>query len=110
MGRSPLNVIKNIWSANILSDLFIALYEDENDDSFQKDFTERYDEILRSGNISSDKLEIIVDENAKRIESEMEHQIDKYKAPRTMLEWEIELDKMMILFREREAVVRDHLL
>ena len=35
----------------------------------------------------------------------MPYQIDKYEAPRTMLEWEIELDLMMILFQEREAAV-----
>jgi len=109
IGQSPLKMIHNIWSSNILADLFIALYEDERDDSFQKEFLERYNEILQSGNISSDKLKVIVDENSKRIEEEMKHQIDKYEAPRTMLEWEIELDLMMILFREREAAVRAQL-
>jgi len=107
--RSPLDLIDNFWRSNILSDLFMALYEDENDDSFQSRFLERYREILQSGNISSNKLEEIVNENTQRIEVEMEHQIAKYDAPRTMLEWQIELDKMMILFRERESAVREHM-
>jgi len=107
--RSPLDLIDNFWRSNILSDLFMALYEDENDDSFQSRFLERYREILQSGNISSNKLEEIVNENTQRIEVEMEHQIAKYDAPRTILEWQIELDKMMILFRERESAVREHM-
>ena len=112
MHKSPLALIddNNIWSSNILQDLFMALYEDENDDSFQVEFWNRYNEILESGNISSEKLEVIVDENISRIKLEMEYQIEKYNAPRTMLEWEIELDKMMILFREREEVVKGHVL
>jgi len=109
IGRSPLKMIDNFLSSNLLSDLFMLLYEDENDDAFQIRFLERYKEILQSGNISSTKMEEIVDENSKRIEVEIEHQIAKYDAPRTMLEWQIELDKMMILFRERESAVREHM-
>ena len=109
IGQSPLKMIHDIWSRNILSDLFMVLYEDENDDAFQLKFWDRYNEIIRSGIISSDKLKAIVDENSKRIEEEMKHQIDKYEAPRTTLEWEIELDLMMILFREREDAVRTQL-
>ncbi len=104
--QSPLNRIHSFWRSNILGDLFITLYEDENDSSFKRNFLARYKELLQSGNISSNKLEKIVDENTHRIETEMDYQIAKHNAPRTKLEWQIELDKMMILFREREAVVR----
>ena len=107
--QSPLNLIDNFWRSNILGDLFMAFYKDENDDSFKNRFQERYREILQSGNISSNKLEKIVDENTKRIAVEIEYQIAKYDAPRTTLEWQIELDKMIILFREREAVVIRHM-
>ncbi len=109
LGKSPVNLIDNFRSSNILGDLFMALYEDKNDDTFQRNFLERYREILRSGEISADKLEKIVDENASRIEAEIAHQIAKYNAPRTTLEWRIELDKMLILFREREAAVQEHI-
>ena len=106
IGQSPLKRIDNIWRSNMIGNLFMALYEDKNDDGFKRKFLERYREILQSGAISSDKLEAIVDQNTKNIAAEMEHQIAKYNAPRTMLEWQIGLDKMMILFREREAAVR----
>ncbi len=109
LGKSPVNLIDNFRSSNILGDLFMALYEDKNDDTFQRNFLERYREILRSGEISADKLEKIVDENASRIEAVIAHQIAKYNAPRTSLEWRIELDKMLILFREREAAVQEHI-
>ena len=107
--QSPLNRINGFWGSNILSDLFKALYEDEQDDSFKSKFLQRYRELLESGNISSNELEKIVDENTERITVEIEHQIAKYNAPRTKLEWQIELDKMMVLFREREAAVRGHM-
>ena len=87
----------------------MVLHEDENDDSFQTQFWNRYDEILQSGKVAADKLEAIVDENSSRIENEMKYQIEKHNAPRTMLEWEIELDKMMLLFQEREAAVQNQL-
>lgn len=109
IGRSPLNLIDNFWRSNVLGNLFMTLYEDENDNSFKNKFLERYREILQSGNISANKLEEIVDQNSERIEVEMEHQIAKYNAPRTMLEWQIELDKMMVLFQERESAVREHM-
>jgi len=109
IGQSPLKLIDNFWRSNMLGNLFMTLYEDEHDDAFKNRFLERYREILQSGNISSNKLEVIVDENTERIAGEMEYQIAKYNAPRTTLEWKIELDKMMILFREREAAVRAHM-
>ncbi len=107
--QSPLKLIDNFWRSNVLGNLFMALYEDENDDTFQNEFLERYRALLQSGNIAADKLEEIVDENTERIAVEIEYQIAKYNAPRTTLEWQIELDKMMILFREREAAVRKHM-
>ncbi len=106
LDQSPLNRIHSLWRSNILGDLFMTLYEDDNDASFKNKFLQRYKELLQNGNISSNKLKEIVDQNTNRIEIEMDYQIDKYNAPRTKLEWQIELDKMMILFREREAAVR----
>jgi hypothetical protein len=80
-----------------------VFYEEE---SFQQEFWGRYNSLLQNRDISFDKLESIVQTNSSQIRSEMPLQIDKYDTPGSMIEWDIELDKMLVLFYEREEVVR----
>ncbi|MFT4755159.1 MAG: hypothetical protein ACI85Q_002725 [Salibacteraceae bacterium] len=102
MDKSPLEIIYNKGS-NFLSNLFEVFYEEE---SFQQEFWGRYNSLLQNRDISFDKLESIVQTNSSQIRSEMPLQIDKYDTPGSMIEWDIELDKMLVLFYEREEVVR----
>ncbi len=103
MDKSPFTIIEDKNKKNVLSDLFLALY---NDETFKQDFDERYRTLLQSGDISIDQLRPIVNENSNRISSEIQVQIDKYKSPGSLIEWNIELDKLLILFEEREHVVQ----
>lgn len=49
---------------------------------------------------------MIVHTNAAEIEPVFPLQINKYNTPNSMTQWTIELDKLLLLFQEREAVVR----
>lgn len=103
MDTSPLKIIENKLTPNILTDLFFVLYEDE---AFKNSFRERYNALLNSHDVSHEKFKAIVEANAAQIESVLPMQIEKYQSPSSMMQWQIELDKMLLLFEEREAVVR----
>ena len=102
VNKEPLNIIEDKRFPNILTDLFFIFYKEE---SFQQDFWNRYNSLLASGIISYDNFKPIVDENITQISSEIQLQIGKHQAPKTMIEWNIELDKLLTLFQEREQVV-----
>ncbi len=101
--KSPLEIIEDKGTPNILTDLFFCLYEEE---SFKQAFHNRFKQLLEEGLLSYEKFKAIVEANAERIELEMQLQIDKYQKPGTITEWNIELDKLLLLFKEREEVVR----
>jgi len=102
VNKEPLNIIEDKRFPNILSDLFFVFYEEEN---FKNAFWNKYRSLLKNRILSYDNFKSIVDENTVQISSEIQLQIDKYEAPRTVIEWNIELDKMLILFQEREQAV-----
>lgn len=104
VNKEPLNIIEDKRFPNILTDLFFVFYKEE---SFRQAFWARYNSLLESGMISYDNFKPIVDENIAQINSEIQLQIGKHQAPRTMIEWNIELDKLLTLFQEREQVVYD---
>jgi len=102
VNKDPLTIIEDKRNPNILSDLFFIFYKEEN---FRTAFWNKYHSLLESRIISYDLFKSIVDENVANITSEIQLQIEKYEAPRTMIEWNIELDKMLTLFQERETAV-----
>jgi len=104
VNKEPLNIIEDKRFPNILTDLFFIFYKEE---SFQQDFWNRYNSLLASGVISYDSFKPIMDMNIAQINSEIQLQIGKHRAPRTMIEWNIELDKLLTLFQQREQVVYD---
>jgi len=104
VNKEPLNIIEDKRFPNILTDLFFIFYKEE---SFQQAFWGRYGSLLASGIISYDNFKPIVDANIAQIDLEIQLQIGKHQAPRTMIEWNIELDKLLTLFQEREQVVSD---
>ncbi|MFK8008808.1 MAG: CotH kinase family protein [Saprospiraceae bacterium] len=104
VNKEPLNIIEDKRFPNILTDLFFIFYKEEN---FQQAFWNRYNSLLASGVISYDSFKPIMDVNIAQIDSEIQIQIGKHQAPRTMIEWNIELDKLLTLFQEREKVVID---
>lgn len=103
MEKSPIDIITKQFPRNILTDLFSVLYEDVD---FKTDFDNRLSTLLETEVLSYDKLKIIVEKNAANIRSEIPLQTAKYQVPKSTMFWEVELDKMLILFREREAVVQ----
>ncbi|MFT5765794.1 MAG: hypothetical protein ACI8X3_003231 [Saprospiraceae bacterium] len=104
MNKSPLKIIEDERVANVLTDLFFVLYKEE---TFKQAFWDRYNFLLQSGDISIEKFKPIVEANTDKIKSEIQFQINKYNAPGSMTEWNIELDKLTTLFEERETVVKD---
>ncbi len=104
VNKEPLNIIEDKRFPNILTDLFFIFYKEEG---FQQAFWNRYRSLVDSGIISYDNFKPIVDENMANIYSEIQIQIKKYQAPSTMIEWNIEIDKLLTLFQEREQVVSD---
>lgn len=113
MDKSPLKIItnkrlikvnKDETTVDIITDLFFLLYEDV---AFKKAFWERYQFLLDHQSIGYDKFKSIVDNNVQQIVPIMPLQIEKYQAPGSMIEWQIEVNKMLSLFEERAEVVRD---
>ncbi len=104
INKSPLTIIEDNSSPNVLTDLFFALYD--GDENFQQAFWDRYNELLSNGDVSFEKFKPIVDANAETIKADIPLQINKYSAPGTMIEWNIELDKTLTLFKEREVIVK----
>ncbi|MFT4664270.1 MAG: hypothetical protein ACI8YQ_003421 [Polaribacter sp.] len=102
MEKNPLTIIEAKRKSNVITDLFFALYDDV---AFKDNFWNRYRELLNSGDISSAQFVPIVERNKQNITKEIQMQIAKYQSPETMMEWEIEIDKMMALFEERAGVV-----
>lgn len=107
LNKPPLTIIEDENKPNILTDLFFALYDGDPD--FKQSFWDRYNVLLNSGDISYEKFKPIVDENAKQIEADIPFQIVKYNAPETMIEWNIEIDKTLSLFEERENFVKENI-
>jgi len=103
MDKSPLAIITNKQQKNMLTDLFLLLYKEAD---FQQKFWDRYQLLLKQNALSFDKFKMIVHTNAAEIEPVFPLQINKYNTPNSMTQWMIELDKLLLLFQEREAVVR----
>lgn len=103
MDKSPLAIINNKQKKNMVTDLFFLLYTEE---SFQQQFWDRYQFLLEQEVLSFDSFKTIVNNNVQQIEAIMPLQIAQYNMPNSMMQWQIELDKMLLLFQEREAVVR----
>lgn len=102
--KSPLAIIDNKQKKNILSDLFFLLYSEE---AFQQEFWSRYQLLLEKEVFSSTKLKTIVDHNIQQIEAIMPLQIARHNSPNSMMQWQVELDKLLLLFQERETVVQE---
>lgn len=102
MDKSPIHIITKQFPKNILSDLFSTLYEDS---AFKQAFDKRYLLLMQEGTISYEKFKPIVDRNAALIKSAIPLQVAKHQAPKSSMDWEIELDKMLLLFEERASVV-----
>ena len=105
MNKSPLKIIHRQGS-NFIADLFDVFYEEE---SFEEEFWIRYNFLLHTNAISFNQFKSIVETNANQIRSEIPMQISKYEIPSSMTEWDIEVDKLLLLFQEREQVIREFL-
>ena len=102
--KSPLAIIDNKQQKNIITDLFFLLYSEE---AFQEAFWNRYQFLLEKEAFSFDKFKTIVNHNTQQIEAFMPLQITQYNHPNSMMQWQVELDKMLLLFQERERVVQE---
>ena len=99
--EGPLELIdKKI--PNFVSKLFFVLYEDV---LFQKQFWNRYQEILETGNLDEEVFEKIVHHNLEKIELVMALQIEKYSFPESMVEWYLETDLLSSMFKRRATTI-----
>lgn len=99
---SPLEYI-NTSIENPITDLFNLFYSDE---SFKQNYDSRFNELLNSGVINSDKFNIIVEDYKSNIEHLIPTQVDKYKLPETYTEWYLNLEELKYNFQRREYYVR----
>ena len=88
---------------NPITNLFIVLYKDV---AFKTQFNIRYQELLDNEAFSSEKFNIIVDENFNTIHQYMPYHIDKYSDINTMFEWYKNLDLLKENFKKRERNVK----
>lgn len=103
MKKSPLALITNPQQKNILTDLFLLLYKEVD---FQQKFWDKHRLLLKHKALSFDTFKTIVHTNSAQIAPVLPLQINKYNTPNSMTQWTIELDKLLLLFQEREVVVR----
>lgn len=102
--KSPLDIINNQQRQNLITDLFFLLYSEED---FKQAFWNRYKFLLEKEVLSFDTFKNIVETQAQQIEAVIPLQISQYQMPNSMMAWQIELDKMLLLFEEREIVVQE---
>jgi len=103
INKLPITLIEGKRVPNIITDLFFVLYEDI---TFKDAFWNRFKFLVERGTVSPDQLQNIVYKNASAIESEIKFQIQEHSSPRSFIEWELELDKLLVLFEERAEMVR----
>ena len=101
--RPPLQFITEA-KENLMSDLFMLLYAD---DVFREDFDNRYRQVIAENKISVRRFAKIVNANTQRIEHAVTWQIEKYDAPRSVIEWYAETERLLENFRIRSEVVRE---
>ncbi len=104
MHKSPLAIIDNKQKKNILTDLFFLLYSES---AFQQAFWNRYQLLLEKGVFSFEQFKTIVAYNAQQIEVLIPLQIAQHDSPNSMMQWQVELDKLLLLYQERAAVVQE---
>ena len=104
MQKSPLAIIDNKQKKNMLTDLFFLLYSEAD---FQQAFWNRYQSLLEKGVFSFEQFKTIVAHNAQQIEASIPLQIAKHNSPNSMTQWQVELEKLLLLFQERATVVQE---
>ncbi len=85
-----------------IRDLFNILYEDK---SFKEHYDNRYEELVRSGLLSSDCFETIVNDFMENIEHIMPTQIEKYNQPDGMGTWYFQVERLKNYFEWRSKFV-----
>jgi hypothetical protein len=83
---------------NIITDLFLLLYHDP---FFKDQFDERYEAVIAMPELQPSHFNARVDYFSSKITDEMDWQIDKYGAPRSMLDWFRELDLLKQHYQRR---------
>ncbi len=91
--------------ANPIGELFNIFYENED---FKSRFNQRYNELLESELLSSEKFNQIVNTYSKNIELLMPIQIEKHGSPATFFEWNFYVEKLKENFRTRENYFKEN--
>ncbi len=102
INKSPISFIDKP-KENFMTDLFFVFYEDEN---FKKQFWNRYTFLMKRESLSSSKFESHVLFNFQSIKNVMPLQIEKHQSPKTMIEWYLEVEKLITHFNRREEVIK----
>lgn len=103
----PTIDIINSSIENPITDLFNLLYSNT---AFKLAYDNRFNNLMDSELLSSEKFDEIVTEYKNNIEHMMPTQIDKFKYPLSFVEWYFNVEQLKINFREREDYIRDHFL
>lgn len=90
--------------ANLATDLFDVLYINPD---FKTQYDSRWNELMASDLLTSNRFNNIVDSFKENIEFEMQLQIDKYKFPKTLTNWYVNIDELKENFKIRENYVKE---
>jgi hypothetical protein len=102
--KSPTKYSAKDAIKNPITDLFNILYEDTD---FKNQFNNRYQSILDSNVLSSEKFNDIVDKNYNAIKEYMPTHISKYHDINTMIEWYRNIELLKENFKKREENIED---
>ncbi len=102
INKSPLFFINNEIE-NTITDLFNVLYANNN---FKLKYDLRWDYLMNSDLLSTNKFEEIVNYYKNNIEQIIPMQIEKYGFPENITSWYLNLDELKFNFKKREGFVK----
>ncbi|MFT4662558.1 MAG: hypothetical protein ACI8XB_002848 [Patiriisocius sp.] len=97
--NTPLSFINDSGTDNVVTDLFNVLYANE---SFKNTYDTRFNDLINTGLLSSDRFNGIVTEYKSNIEHIMPAQINKYEHPESYTEWYLNIEQLKNNFEARE--------
>lgn len=83
---------------NFISSMFNLL---EDDEEFEELFEKRKEELISSGKLEPYRFNSIVNGLTKNIKYWMPYQIEKYKAPKTLSNWFLNIEELKLSYKER---------
>jgi hypothetical protein len=104
INEPPMFFIDNGYE-NHIKKLFYIMYANKD---FKEAYDLRYTQLLNSSLLSSSNFNVIVDEYKENIQNLIPLHIEKYKIPKTFIDWNLRIKRMKDNFRTRENYIKDY--